>query len=117
MKLWKCLASLALCLALVLAFVPAQAEAATVAGGICDDGLTWTLDDAGKLTVSGTGPMMDYGTAPWYAYRKAIRSVVIGQEITAIGSYAFSELEAMEELILPDSITTIGSSAFAFCSG
>ena len=53
-----------------------SANAETVASGTCgkeDDGgsLTWTLDDAGTLTVSGAGAMKDSShyndknNAPW----------------------------------------------------
>ena len=28
--------------------------------GTCGDNLTWTLDDAGTLTISGTGAMANY---------------------------------------------------------
>lgn len=37
--------------------------------GTCGKNLTWTLDDNGTLTISGTGDMKDYGwifgKAPW----------------------------------------------------
>ena len=31
-----------------------------VASGICGDNLTWSLDSAGTLTISGSGAMTDY---------------------------------------------------------
>ena len=42
---------------LLLAAVPARAADDVVDGGSCGDNLTWTLDSAGTLTISGTGDM------------------------------------------------------------
>ena len=36
------------------------AEGSIIASGECGDDLTWTLDDQGTLTISGTGSMRDY---------------------------------------------------------
>ena len=53
-----CVLTLALLCVLLL---PTQANAATEASGTCGDNLTWVLDDAGTLTISGSGEMDDYG--------------------------------------------------------
>ena len=42
---------------LLLAAVPARAADDVVDSGSCGDNLTWTLDSAGTLTISGTGDM------------------------------------------------------------
>ena len=41
--------------------------------------LTWNLDDAGVLTISGEGQMPNYsfGTSPWNDYKDKILKVVI----------------------------------------
>ena len=39
--------------------IPAQTMS-VMGSGTCGDHLTWTLDDAGTLTISGTGGMSDY---------------------------------------------------------
>ena len=49
----------------------AEEEPTIVASGDCGengDNVTWQLDSNGKLTISGTGRMKDYGiiSAPWY---------------------------------------------------
>lgn len=51
--------------------IPMIANAAIVDSGECgkDGGnVTWTLDDAGTLTISGTGEMKNYrpSAQPWY---------------------------------------------------
>ena len=50
--------------------------------GTCGDNLTWTLDDSGTLTISGTGDMWDWETnsEPWYDYNADISSVIIKVE-------------------------------------
>lgn len=40
---------------MALTMLPTMAAAAEIDSGTCGDGLTWTLDDAGTLTVSGAG--------------------------------------------------------------
>lgn len=112
-----------------------QAAAATVAEGTCGSGLTWTLDDTGLLTISGSGFMEDYGPytepstdatettaapapgpAPWYAHREAVKAVVISEGITGIGSHAFSDCAAIVQVTLPSTLATMGESAFSGCA-
>ena len=48
--------------------------------GECGDGVTWTLDSAGTLTISGSWYMTDYGSAgqvPWYLERESVKSIVV----------------------------------------
>lgn len=47
-------------LCMLLFAVPLTAEAVT--SGDCGEAVSWTLDDAGTLTISGTGPMLDYAS-------------------------------------------------------
>ena len=49
--------------------------------GTCGENLTWTLDDAGTLTISGTGAM-SYSFAPWGYLRGIIKKVVIKDGVT-----------------------------------
>ena len=67
-------------------------DAAT--SGTCGEALTWTLDEAGTLTISGTGDMTDWSDAagtPWYAFHDSIETVVIENGVTSIGEYAFND--------------------------
>ena len=88
--------------------------------GTCGTDLTWTLDDQGKLTISGTGEMNDYtiyALPPWYDSRGSILSVVIRQGVTGIGKFAFYECTNLKSAELPDSVTSIRYGGFAKCSG
>ena len=50
---------LAICVCLMLG-LSVTASAATVDSGSCGNSATWTLDDEGTLTISGTGEMYGY---------------------------------------------------------
>ncbi len=90
-----------------------------VSEGTCGDNLTWTLDDAGTLTISGTGEMADYNgddnCAPWI--REDVQSIVVQNGVTAIGNYAFYHCEFVSSLEIPASVTSIGDSAFFYMAG
>ncbi len=90
-----------------------------VASGTCGANLTWTLDNEGKLTISGTGAMEDYNSftqVPWYGNRSSINSAIISNGVTSIGSNAFMGLGALSSITIPGSVTSIGASAFHGCT-
>ena len=97
----------------------AAAESAVVESGTCGKNLTWTLDAAGTLTVSGTGAMEDYSyykNTPWYQSCGSIKAVVIESGVTTIGDRAFDGCRSLTSINIPESVTAIGSSAFSGCS-
>ena len=83
----------------------------------CGDSITWTLDDLGNLTLSGSGEMWDYVYNDSPFKDSGIKTVTIEDGITSIGDYAFSGCSGLTELILPSSVTSIGDYAFYGCSG
>ena len=91
--------------------------AATVASGKCGDSAKWTLDAAGTLTITGAGPMADYGAyGPWYiAHLTDIKKVVVQEGVTTIGDHAFANLSYVTSVTIPSSITSIGAHAFEKC--
>ena len=96
----------------------AEAGPEIVASGTCGDDLTWTLDEEGTLTISGTGAMYDFYTreAPWYDYCVDIKAVNIGSEVTSIGNNAFVYCTALSSVTIPGNVKTIGDSAFSNCT-
>ena len=72
------------------------------------DNVTWELDNAGVLTIRGTGAIKDYNYSP---FSNGITSIVIEDGITRIGSDAFRGLK-IKDVSLPDSLTQIGDDAF-----
>lgn len=86
--------------------------------GACGDGVYFTLDAAGTLTVTGAGDMSDGSPdagAPWGEYAEIIRQAVIGDGVTSIGGYAFYGCCNMTYIDLPDGLTEIGDYAFSGC--
>lgn len=112
--------------------------------GKCGPSAYWSFDSStGTLTISGSGAMNDYeygNDYPWMDYCNSIQTIVIGDQITQIGRYAFTgtacstikfgknvrsigERAFLEcrnlngDLTLPDSVQIVGDSAFAGCTG
>ncbi len=101
----------------------------TLASGTCGYNLTWVLDDAGTLTISGTGAMYDYyydlyyegieneRVSPWIENVENIQAVVIQPGVTSIGDYAFYYCYGLTSVTIPGSVTRIGDYAFYDRSG
>ena len=89
-----------------------------VVSGRCGDNLTFTLDDAGTLAVSGAGDMYDYKTepAPWRESGEYITSIMVGEGVTSIGAAAFGSLENLKNLSLPSTLNKIGDYAIGACT-
>ena len=89
-----------------------------IKSGTCGRNLTWTLDDAGTLTISGAGAMNNYAInrkAPWYSNSFRIQKVMIEDGVTGIGSHAFYGCSKLTSVVIPESVTSIGSIAFDGC--
>ena len=115
----KALALLALLAAACCLLTFSAAAESAAASGICGENLTWTLDAAGTLTVSGTGAMEDYhicNDMPWYQSRDSIKAVVIENGVTTIGEYAFYGCSSLTGITIPEGVTTIGEHAISDCS-
>ena len=112
----KKVVSLTLVLCMLLSFMPIIASAAT--SGTCGDNLTWTLDNNGTLTISGTGDMDDWGynSFPWYSKREGVRDVIIENGVTSVGKNAFYGCESLISVKISNSVTSIGIQAFGGCS-
>ena len=73
-----------------------------VDSGTCGDNLTWTLDDEGMLTISGTGQMTNYteaGATPWN--KNSIKSIVIGTGVKSIGNSVFWGCCNLKTIFIP----------------
>jgi uncharacterized protein YkwD len=98
-----------------------------VASGVGEDGLSWSLDAEGVLTISGSGEMTDYyvdgddtnnwagSVLPgWEPYADQVIEVVVEPGVTTIGSIAFAELYNLEKVTLPDTVISIQWFAFGY---
>ena len=85
--------------------------------GSCGPNLKWYLTDNGVLTISGKGKMNDYSfdnRSPWYKYD--IKRIIIGDGVTTIGEFAFTNCSTLTSVTIPNSVTEIGEFAFNNCS-
>ena len=91
---------------------------ADVQTGKCGDNVRYSLDTStGVLTISGTGDMTGYldGQSPFYSDDN-VKSVVIENGITSIGSNLFQECSSLSSITIPDGVTFIGNNTFYHCS-
>ena len=98
-----------------------QRSGADMDSSWCGNHITWSLSEAGVLTLSGTGAMYDYSEAdiayaPWYDSRDSIMKIVVSDGITYIGARAFYNCNKATSVSIPQSIITIGEQAFEKCS-
>lgn len=88
-------------------------------GKTASDNVTWTFDAAtGELTISGTGAMASYTTAPqqpWHNFRTVIKTITVEEGITVVGDRAFRD-SSVVNATLPSSLVTLGGSAFNTCT-
>ncbi len=113
----KRILSLVVVMTMLLSFMPVIARAAT--SGECGDNLTWTLDDNGTLTISGTGDMTNWSYPsgpPWYSSCDSIKNVIIGNGVKSIGVWAFLWCSSLESVTIGNSVESIGYGAFFDCS-
>ena len=71
------------------------------------------------MTISGKGAMANYQSTidiPWNPYMDYVKTVVIEDGVTSIGSSAFYRCTSLASITIPDSVTSIGSSAFYGCT-
>ena len=92
------------------------------ASGNNGNNVTWAYDSNSKvLTISGTGAMADYSNdteQPWCGYHNDIEKIIIGDDVTHIGDYAFACFYNGNQplsVTIPTSVTTIGANAFLNC--
>ena len=69
------------------------------------------------LTISGEGAMENYIAyyAPHFPCHDRIKSIVLEEGVTEIGTGAFRDLKYVEKVTLPQSLTLIGNGAFSGC--
>ena len=87
----------------------------SLAEGICNNRISWSLNMDGVLTVSGTGTMKDYTdkeTVPWQKWASSIKTVVIEEGVTSIGALAFRNIHSLTGVTIPNTVKTIGKGAF-----
>ncbi len=100
-------------------FIPIGQE---IAGGT--GSWSWILDKSFTLTIKGKGKTDDFlekrDDGYWYVldapWGNGIKKAVIGNGITEIGAYAFSDSAELESVSIAKSVKRIGDDAFEGCS-
>ena len=120
-KIWSAPVALVVVLTMALFFGGITVSAEEIEFGNCGENATWSLDDNGTLTISGTGAMYDYGwdydrDPGWYYWKYYIKSIVIQEGITTIGEDAFSGCNDLTAVTIPATVNKIGNYAFSNCS-
>lgn len=54
---------------------------------------------------------------PWNSYKLLIKTIIIDEYITSIGSYSFSNCDQLTSLRIADTVISIGNNAFSSCIG
>ena len=100
--------------------MPEAPPPAIVAQGSCGATTSWTLDETGTLTVTGTGSTEDYtlgvSSQPWNSCRDQIKTLVVEGTVTRIGERAFQKCTALESVTVQAGVQTVGKCAFLNCS-
>ncbi|MBO4927581.1 MAG: leucine-rich repeat domain-containing protein [Clostridiales bacterium] len=101
----------------------------SVTSGACGENATWSYDlETDTLTIGGSGKMYDYVKnldevtetktfPPWDFFTQYMKNLVIGEEITYIGEFAFYDCKGITSLTIPDKVTSVGKYAFENCRG
>ena len=102
----------------------AEGEPSIIDQGYCglegyEEYVTWTLDSAGTLTISGEGEMEQYYSSydvPWHDnYRNDILTAIIEDGVKSISSFSFFQCENLETVTISDSVLSLGYSLFGGC--
>ena len=82
--------------------------------------LTWVLTTDNVLTIYGNGKMADYTStisthpSPWSRYNLQVKTIIVSDNVTTIGNYAFSNF-GTTSVTIGNSVITIGTQAFYSC--
>ncbi|MDE6548928.1 MAG: leucine-rich repeat protein [Muribaculaceae bacterium] len=100
---------LAVSITLLICFVTAL----MAANGSAGKGIKWELKK-GVLTISGNGPMKNFGKdRPWY--HPDVKKLVVEEGVTSIGDNLCYGSKNLKEVELPNTLESIGNSAFQSC--
>ncbi len=88
--------------------------------GVCGRNVTWEFDqESGKLTVSGVGPMADYGkenSAPWFDLIKQIKEIEVKEGVTTLSDFSFFKCVKAEKITIPSTVDVLGYHSVSHCN-
>ncbi len=100
---------------------PTEPESEDVVNGTCGGNVTWQFNKTtGTITFSGTGAIDFYtgsvNVCPWDDYKSMIKTAIIQDGITEIGTYALSNCTNLTKVEIEQSVTTFGVQTFYRCT-
>lgn len=75
--------------------------------------ISWTMDDSGKLTVTGAGQMTREASRGWLRYADEIKTAEIHDGVTSICEDAFGSCEYLTDISIPASVADIEISEYS----
>ncbi len=96
-----------------------ESSAQVIESGYCGPEAVYCIYSDGTLEINGEGGMYHYGAvrAPWYQYRDEITKIVIGENITQLGAWAFVSCKHVTELTMPITLNSVVSDMYAAFAG
>lgn len=82
---------------------------ALYAAGMCGQDVAWAVDNAGTLTLSGTGKILYPG---WCNYNDKIQKIIVEEGITEISNGAFYNCRNLKEIVFRGAAPKLGECAF-----
>ena len=76
--------------------------------GTCGENVVWSVNDAGTMTISGTGKITHPG---WSKYNDRIKKVIISDPVT-LGNGAFYNCENLNQIVFKGAAPTLSEDAF-----
>ncbi len=79
--------------------------------GECGPYAKYNISTDGTLEITGSGEMYRYDTteAPWHGYHDDITKIIIGDNITKLGTSAFLDCKNVTELTIPITLNSVVS--------
>ncbi len=94
-------------------YIPSSLKSVTVAGGYIPYGAFYNCSNLTSIMLGEN--VTSIGSYAFFDC-SSLTSITIGSGVTSIGNYAFYNCSSLTSITIPSSVTSIGSSAFRYCS-
>ena len=84
--------------------------------GVFNNTMTWSITYSCKLILNGTGMMYNNKNGEWKSYSSLIYEAEVGNGVSVLGDYTFSDLKNITKVELPDSLKAINQYSFSGCT-
>lgn len=101
---------------MLLGLIPSGVNVfAEIISGECGNGVFWIMDEYGVLDVFGDGKIYDYDSpeeTPFYEYKDKVTKIIIEDDVTRIGKYAFAGLWRARQIYIGRGVKGLGAATF-----